>query len=98
MAIRIEADPGRPAFHPGEYLAEEIEARGWSQRELARRMHRPYQVVNEIIRGKRAVTADTALALEAALEMDARLWLNLQTSFDLQMARRKLAATAPAGA
>lgn len=91
MAIEIEVDPKRPAFHPGDYLAEEIEARGWSQRELARRMGRPYQVVNEIVRGKKAVTADTALALERALDMDARLWLNLQASYDLQVARQRLA-------
>lgn len=94
MTIEIEVDPDRPAFHPGDYLAEEIAARGWSQRELARRMERPYQVINEIIRGKKAVTADTPIALERALDMDARSWLNLQASYDLQVARQRLAASA----
>ena len=94
MAIDIDTEPDRPAFPPGDYLAEEIEARGWSQRELARRMHRPYQVINEIIHGKKAVTAETAIALEEVLQMDARLWLNLQASYDLQCARQRLAERA----
>ncbi len=54
-------------IHPGESLAEEIRFRGMSQKELATRMGRPPQVVNEIIRGKKAVTPETALELEAVL-------------------------------
>ena len=76
------------AFHPGGLLGEEIEYRGVTQRELAERMGRPPQVVNEIIRGKKAITADTAVQLEAALGISARFWLNLQTSYDLTLARQ----------
>ncbi|MFN8506562.1 MAG: HigA family addiction module antitoxin [Dehalococcoidia bacterium] len=76
------------AVHPGEYIADELEARGLSQRELARQMGRPYQSLNQIIRGHKPVTADTALDLEAAFGVSAQTWLNLQTAFDLTTARQ----------
>lgn len=53
------------AIHPGELVQEVLEERGMSQRELARQMKRPIPAINEIIRGKKRVTADTALDLEA---------------------------------
>jgi HTH-type transcriptional regulator/antitoxin HigA len=81
---RIERDV---AVHPGEFLAEEIQARGLSQKALAEEMGRPVQVVNEIIRGKKAITAETALDLEAALGLSARFWLNFQVEHDLTAAR-----------
>ena len=72
---------------PGEYLAEEIEARGISQKELARRMGRPANAINEIINGKKAITAETALQLEDAMpEIPARFWLYLETDYQLTMA------------
>jgi HTH-type transcriptional regulator / antitoxin HigA len=72
---------------PGEYLAEEIEARGISQTELARSMGRPLNAINEIIRGKKSITADTALQLEEVMpEIPARFWLNLETDFHLTKA------------
>jgi len=75
------------AIPPGEYLAEEIEARGISQTELARRMGRPLNAVNEIIKGKKSITADTALQLEEVmLEIPARFWLNLETDYQLTKA------------
>ena len=75
------------AIPPGEYLAEEIEARGISQKELARRMGRPLNAINEIINGKKAITADTALQLEEVMpEIPARFWLNLETDFQLTKA------------
>ncbi len=77
------------AFHPGEYIAEELAARGMSQRELARAMGRPYQVVNELVRGRKVLTADTALDLEQAWGISADTWLNLQLSYDLTLARRR---------
>ena len=82
------------AAHPGSLLGEELEVRGLSQRELARRMGRPYQVVSEIVRGRKAITAETALQLEAALEIKAHIWLGLQTDYDLVQARQKLAPPA----
>ena len=72
------------AIPPGEYLAEEIEARELSQKELASRMGRPANVINEIINGKKAITAETALQLEEVMpEIPARFWLNLETDYQL---------------
>lgn len=84
------------AYHAGEYVAEELTARGMTQRELASRMGRPYQVINEIVRGRKAVTAETALDLEEVLGISAQTWLNLQTGHDLVLAiqRRKGARSA----
>jgi HTH-type transcriptional regulator/antitoxin HigA len=75
------------AIPPGEYLLEEIEARGISQKELARRMGRPLNAINEIINGKKSITAATALQLEEVMpEIPARFWLNLETDFQLTKA------------
>jgi len=75
------------AIPPGEYLAEEIEARGLSQKDLARQMGRPLNAINEIINGKKAITAETALQLEEAMpEIPARFWLNLETDYRLTRA------------
>ncbi|MGA1796428.1 MAG: HigA family addiction module antitoxin [bacterium] len=72
------------AIPPGEYLAEEIEARGISQKELAKRMGRPLNAINEIIHGKKAITAQTALQLEEVMpEIPARFWLNLEIDYQL---------------
>jgi HTH-type transcriptional regulator/antitoxin HigA len=72
------------AIPPGEYLAEEIEARGISQKELAKRMGRPLNAINEIINGKKSITAETALQLEEVMpEISARFWLNLETDYQL---------------
>ena len=86
MVTKTDAYPDI-AIAPGEYLAEEIEARGISQRELARRMGRPVNAINEIINGKKAITAETALQLEVAMpEIPARFWLNLETDYQLTKA------------
>ena len=75
------------AIPPGEYLSEEIKARSISQKELARRMGRPLNTINEIINGKKAITAETALQLEEAMpEIPARFWLNLETDYQLTKA------------
>ncbi len=72
------------AIPPGEYLAEEIEERGISQKELAKRMGRPLNAINEIINGKKAITAETALQLEEVMpEIPARFWLNLEADYQL---------------
>ena len=83
MVTKTEAYPDI-AIPPGEYLAEEIEARGISQKELAKRMRRPLNAINEIINGKKAITAETALQLEGVMpEIPARFWLNLETDYQL---------------
>lgn len=75
------------AMHPGEILAEEIETRGITQSELARRMGRPFQAISEIINGKKALTATTALELEQVLGVPATLWNNLQKGYESDCAR-----------
>ena len=89
MVTKTNAYPD-VAVPPGEYLEEEIEARGISQKELARRMGRPVNTINEIINGKKAITAETALQLEAVMpEIPARFWLNLETDYQLTKASIK---------
>ncbi len=86
MVTKTEAYPDI-AIPPGEYLAEEIEARSISQKELAKRMGRPLNAINEIINGKKTITAETALQLEEVMpEIPARFWLNLETDFQLTKA------------
>jgi HTH-type transcriptional regulator/antitoxin HigA len=86
MATKTDAYPD-VAITPGEYLAEEIQAREISQKELARRMGRPVNTINEIINGKKAITAGTALQLEEVMpEIPARFWLNLETDYQLTKA------------
>ncbi len=82
---RIESDL---AVHPGELLAEELEVRGMSQRTLAAVIGRPPQAINEIVRGKKSITAETAVQLETALSIPAHFWLNLQSAYDLALARQ----------
>lgn len=72
---------------PGEILWEEfMEPLGLSQNGLARAIGVPPRRINEIVHGKRAITADTALRLAAYLGPDPQFWLNLQTHYDLSMA------------
>ena len=88
MAIekRIYSDLPIP---PGEYLAEVIAARGISQADLARRLGRPVQAVNEIIKGEKAITPATALQLERALDVPAHIWTGLESRFQLIKARQE---------
>ena len=74
--------------HPGEALKEELEARNISQRKFAEMIGMPYTALNEIANGKRSVTAETALKIEAALDIEAIFWLNMQTRYNMQTARR----------
>lgn len=69
------------AVPPGETLEETLEALGMSQKELAQRMGRPPQIVNEIIKGKRALTPETALQLERVLGVPAHFWNNLESHY-----------------
>lgn len=75
------------AIPPGELLGEELEARGMSQQELARRMGRPPQMINELIRGGKALTPETALGLELALGIPADFWNNSERSYRLAKSR-----------
>ena len=82
MGERIPAE----VFSPGEYLSDELEARGWSQTELAEILGRPATVVNQIVRGKRSITPELAKELAAALGTSAELWLNLENAYQLGQA------------
>ena len=77
---------------PGQILAKEfLEPRGLSQSDLAARMGIPVQRVNQILRARRAITADPALLLAEALGTTPQLWMNLQMNHDLWAAARQLA-------
>ncbi len=71
------------AFPPGEFVREELEARGWTQADLAYIMGRPARVVSEVVAGKRSVSPQTANELGEAFGTDAQFWLNLESSYRL---------------
>ena len=75
------------AIPPGELLQEELETIGMTQHELALRTGRPVQAVNEIIRGKKSITHDTAIVLEKVLGIPAHIWVNLESEYQLTNAR-----------
>jgi antitoxin HigA-1 len=80
-----------PNVHPGEVLREEfLGPFGLSQNRLARELRVPPRRVNEIVLGKRAVTADTALRLARYFGTSERFWLGLQLDYDLEEARGRL--------
>jgi len=81
-----------PPVHPGEILSEDfLKPMGISQYRLARAIGVPPRRINEIVHGKRAITADTALRLGAFFGTDAQSWLNLQAHYDMEIARESLA-------
>ncbi len=76
---------------PGEILSEEfMKPLGLSQNRLARDIDVPVGRISEIVRGKRAITADTALRLGKYFGVSPELWLNLQMDFDLRVAKLKI--------
>lgn len=80
-----------PNIHPGEVLLEEfLLPLGLSQNALARAVDVPPRRINEIVLGKRGISADTAVRLAAALGTSERFWLGLQADYDLEEARRAL--------
>ncbi len=89
-----------PPIHPGEVLMEDfIEGFGITQNKLAVSIGVPPRRINEIVHGKRSITADTALRLGRYFGMDPQFWLNLQTRYELEVAEdragEKIAAIAP---
>ncbi len=74
--------------HPGEIVLQEfLTPLGISQYRLAKNIKVPARRVNEIVHGKRAITADTALRLGRFFRMEAPFWLNLQSHYDLEVAK-----------
>jgi antitoxin HigA-1 len=80
------------AIHPGEHLAEELRELGMSAAELARRLRVPTNRITEILNGRRGITGDTALRLGHFFGTSAEFWLNLQSLYEIRLARRKLGA------
>jgi addiction module HigA family antidote len=78
-----------PAIHPGEHLAEELNALNMSAAELARQIKVPTNRITEILNGERAVTGDTALRLSHFFGTSAQFWLNLQSLYELRLAEQK---------
>lgn len=74
-------------IHPGEMIKDELEYRGISQKRLSEEIGLPASVLNEVLNGKRAVSTEYALLLEAALGIEADVWLKLQSDYNKQLAK-----------
>lgn len=77
------------ALHPGEILAEELAARKISQRAFAAMVDMRPPHINELLKGKRHISATLALKLEKHFKIDAAFWMNLQVNYDLKLARKQ---------
>ena len=80
----------RSPIHPGIILGEELDEIGISAAELARQLKIPANRISQIITGRRNITADTALRLGKWFGMSAVFWLNLQKSYELRLAQKKM--------
>jgi addiction module HigA family antidote len=80
----------RTPIHPGEVLADELEETGLTAKKLANVLDVPPNRLYQLLAGKRSVTADTALRLGHYFGMSADFWMNLQTAYELDMARQQL--------
>jgi antitoxin HigA-1 len=85
----IEKRPIYP-IHPGQILADELAEMKMTAAELARELHVPSNRLYQIIAGRRAMTADTALRLEQWLGVEAAFWMNLQKSYELDLAAEQI--------
>lgn len=75
--------------HPGDVLKEELESRNISQRKFAELIDVPYTRLNEILNGKRPVSTDFALMMEASLGINPELLINMQNRYNMAIARKK---------
>jgi len=80
----------RTPIHPGEILADELEEIGLSAKKLADVLEVPPNRLYQLLAGKRNITADTALRLSQYFGMSAAFWMNLQSSYDLDLARQQV--------
>lgn len=80
----------RTPIHPGEHLAEELNALGLSAAELARQLDVPVNRITSILNGQRSITADTALRLGHWFGTSAEFWLNLQKLYELRLAEQQV--------
>jgi addiction module HigA family antidote len=89
ITIEGEAPMARTPIHPGELLADELEEIGVSSAGLARSLRVPPNRISQLLAGKRAITADTALRLARYFGTSADLWMNLQKTYELDLARKE---------
>jgi len=80
----------RTPIHPGEILADQLSELGISAAELARNLHVPANRITQILTGKRSITAETALKLGRWFGTGPRIWLNLQQTYELDLAAGKI--------
>ena len=86
------AEKRQPPIHPGEILLEEfLKPMSISQYRLAKDINVPARRINEIVQGKRAISADTALRLSRYFGLSERFWMNLQARYDLEVEKDRLA-------
>lgn len=81
MSNRVPAE----VFPPGEFIRDELEAKGWTQADLAEILKRPLKAVSEILLGKRAITPETAKGLGEAFGVDPQFWMNLESAYRLSL-------------
>lgn len=77
------------AIHAGEFLEETLEAIGMTQAELSKRLGRPQQAINEIIKGKKSITPETALELEDVLGIPSYIWIGLESEYQIVLAKQE---------
>src|SRR4051812_3377615 len=75
-------------YPPGDFIREELEARGWTQADLAKIMGRPEPAINQMINNKRGITAESALELSAAFGTSPEFWMNLDSAYRLHQAEQ----------
>ncbi len=78
----------RTPIHPGEVLSDELEFRGINANQFAEKIHVPANRITQILKRQRAITADTALRLGRAFGTSAGFWMNLQKTYELDLARQ----------
>ncbi|MDR2563422.1 MAG: HigA family addiction module antidote protein [Prevotellaceae bacterium] len=90
VAPNMIANNIEPAYptHPGKVLKDEIEYRGISQKKFAAQIGVQYTMLNEILNGKRSVNVQFAMLVEAALGIDAELWVKMQTRYNMLTAKK----------
>jgi HTH-type transcriptional regulator / antitoxin HigA len=89
MTVKLKNLIPAMSTHPGEILNDELDSRKISQKDFATDIGISVTQLNEVIKGKRNITADFALVLEKALGIDAKIWMNFQTAYELDVSRIK---------
>jgi HTH-type transcriptional regulator/antitoxin HigA len=75
-------------YAPGDFIREELDERGWTQTQFSQVLGRPLQAINEILAGRKRITAETALQIAAAFGTSPELWLSLENAYRLSIARK----------